>query len=128
MNICVGTKSCILTMPPKQYLQQNLYVKFLISYIIASYNPYCRRCLKCFACSKSLFTESPRWLASEGKIARCMESLQHIAKISKQQMPESAEENLQKIAEQSKGKVYGPTSFLSSKRLAANTALVIVCW
>jgi hypothetical protein len=57
-----------------------------------------------------------------------MEYLQHIATISKQNMPEDIEDKLQKIVEQSKGKVYGPASFFSSKRLAANTALVIVCW
>jgi hypothetical protein len=57
-----------------------------------------------------------------------MEYLQHIATISKQQLPEDTEDKLKRIAEQSKGKVYGPASFLSSTRLAANTALVIVCW
>jgi len=57
-----------------------------------------------------------------------MEYLQHIATISNQHLPEGTEAKLQRIAEQSKGKVYGPASFLSSKRLAANTALVIVCW
>jgi hypothetical protein len=57
-----------------------------------------------------------------------MEYLQHIATISNRQLPEGTRDKLQKIAEQSKGKVYGPASFLSSKRLAANTALVIVCW
>jgi hypothetical protein len=57
-----------------------------------------------------------------------MEYLQHIATISKQNLPEDTEVKLQRVAEQSKGKVYGPASFLSSKRLAVNTALVIVCW
>jgi len=57
-----------------------------------------------------------------------MECLQHIATISNQQLPEGIEDKLQKTAAQSKGKVYGPASFLSSKRLAANTVLVIVCW
>jgi uncharacterized membrane protein len=57
-----------------------------------------------------------------------MECLQHIATISKQHLPEDTEDKLQKTAAQSKGKVYGPASFLSSKRLAVNTALVIVCW
>jgi hypothetical protein len=57
-----------------------------------------------------------------------MEYLQHIATISNQQLPEGTKDKLQKIAGQSKGKVYGPASFFSSKRLATNTALVIVCW
>jgi hypothetical protein len=57
-----------------------------------------------------------------------MECLQHIAAISKQQLPEGTEDRLQETAAQSKGKVYGPASFLSSKRLAVNTALVIICW
>jgi hypothetical protein len=57
-----------------------------------------------------------------------MEYLKHIATISKQHLPEGTEDKLQKTAEKSNDKVYGPASFLSSKRLAANTALVIVCW
>jgi hypothetical protein len=57
-----------------------------------------------------------------------MKYLQHIATINKQRLPEDTEDTLQKIAAQSNGKLYGLASFLSSSRLAANTALVIVCW
>lgn len=81
-----------------------------------------------FVCAQRLFTESPRWLASEGKIAQCMEYLQHIATINERSLPEGTEDTLQKISEQSKGKLYGPASFFSSTRLATNTILVIVCW
>jgi hypothetical protein len=84
--------------------------------------------MKCFCLLQSLFTESPRWLASGGKIMQCMEYLQHIATTNKQSLPEGTEDTLQKISEQSKGKVYGPISFFSSARLATNTILVIVCW
>jgi hypothetical protein len=57
-----------------------------------------------------------------------MQYLQHIARINKQRLPENTEDTLQRIAAQSSGKLYGPASFLSSARLAANTTLVIVCW
>jgi hypothetical protein len=57
-----------------------------------------------------------------------MEYLQYIATINKQLLPEGSRDTLQTIAEQSKGRVFGPVSFFSSTRLAVNTTLVIVCW
>ncbi|XP_023722542.1 beta-alanine transporter isoform X2 [Cryptotermes secundus] len=79
-------------------------------------------------CAQSLFPESPRWLASGGKILRCMRSLRYIARINKQLLPASAEDTLRNFAEQSKGVVYGPASFMSSVRLATNTVLLVICW
>jgi hypothetical protein len=57
-----------------------------------------------------------------------MRSLRYIARINKQLLPASAEDTLRNVAEQSKGAVHGPASFMSSARLATNTALLIVCW
>ncbi|XP_069687214.1 organic cation transporter protein-like isoform X1 [Periplaneta americana] len=81
-----------------------------------------------FICSCSLFIESPRWLASRGKISRCLATLRHIADNNKLELPDSAENTLRRVAEQSRGKVLGPSSFLSSTRLATNTALLVTCW
>jgi hypothetical protein len=57
-----------------------------------------------------------------------MVSLRYIAAINKQLLPASAEDILRNVAEQSKGSVYGPASFVSSARLATNTGLLVVCW
>jgi hypothetical protein len=57
-----------------------------------------------------------------------MRSLRYISRINKQLLPANAEDTLRNAAEQTKGAVYGPASFISSSRLARNTALLVVCW
>jgi hypothetical protein len=57
-----------------------------------------------------------------------MGSLRYIARINKQLLPASTEDTLRNVAEQSKGAVYGPASFMSSARLATNTVLLVICW
>jgi hypothetical protein len=54
--------------------------------------------------------------------------LKYIAATNKQHLAASAEDILQAVADQSKGSAHGPASFMSSARLAKNTALLIVCW
>jgi hypothetical protein len=57
-----------------------------------------------------------------------MRSLRYISRINKQLLPACAEDTLRSVAEQSKGAVYGPASFISSGRLARNTALLVISW
>ncbi|XP_067015458.2 organic cation/carnitine transporter 2 isoform X2 [Anabrus simplex] len=73
------------------------------------------------------FPESPRWLASRGKIDRCEKVLLHIAKINGTSLPPDTRAKLKKIASQ-KEKFYGLASLFSSWRLAKNTVLISATW
>lgn len=75
-----------------------------------------------------LIIESPRWLASKGKIKRCVKELSKIARINKTKLPEEIEMKLQKIINTNNEKVYGVMSLFSSWRLTVNGILVIIGW
>lgn len=71
--------------------------------------------------------ESPRWLATQGKIDKCVDELKTIAKFNGSTVPECAvsllEEKFQKPE-----KSYGAMSLFSHWRLAKNTLMLIICW
>ena len=71
--------------------------------------------------------ESPRWLASRGRVEDTVKVLKYIAKVNKTQIPANTYSVLEKIASK-KESVYGFASLFSSLRLAKNTLAIIVCW
>ncbi|KAF2880324.1 hypothetical protein ILUMI_25837 [Ignelater luminosus] len=71
--------------------------------------------------------ESPRWLISRGKTARCIKELQKIAKVNKTELPKDAILTLNLIAKDTE-KVYGMMSLFSHWRLAKNTICIVICW
>ncbi|KAL0271477.1 UNVERIFIED_CONTAM: hypothetical protein PYX00_008558 [Menopon gallinae] len=83
-------------------------------------------CLAYFFMYK-MFPESPRWLASKGRVKQAAEVLKYIARVNKTTYPDNAEEVLQKIADK-KEKFYGLPTLFFHWRLAKNTLLIITCW
>lgn len=71
--------------------------------------------------------ESPRWLASQGKTAKCIRQLEVIAKMNKTKVPKDAWITLRKSGAKSE-KGFGVMSLFSSWRLAKNTLMLISCW
>ncbi|KAF2886262.1 hypothetical protein ILUMI_19911, partial [Ignelater luminosus] len=70
--------------------------------------------------------ESPRWLISKGKTARCIKELEKIAKANNTRLPEDAILSLADLAKDTE-KVYGVMSLFSHWRLAKNTICVVMC-
>lgn len=72
--------------------------------------------------------ESPRWLATVGKLKESADTLQRIAKINGKTF-EITEKYLKTILpEQEKTKTYGMASLFSGLRIATNTILLVSCW
>jgi len=76
---------------------------------------------------QGMMPESPRWLASRGKVKRAMASLQYIADVNGKQLPEDTLPVLEAIASR-KEKTFGIPSLFSNARLAKNTFMIITCW
>lgn len=74
-----------------------------------------------------LLPESPRWLASRGRVKESAKVLEYIARINKTSVPENTYEVLQKIADK-KEKFYGMATLFIHWRLAKNTIIIIICW
>lgn len=71
--------------------------------------------------------ESPRWLAGQGKTAKCIKQLEIIAKLNGTEVPDDAMVTLRYRPELAE-KIYGIMSLFSSWRLAKNTILLTICW
>lgn len=71
--------------------------------------------------------ESPRWLASRGKMVQCEKMLRRIAKVNGTTLNDDALEML-KIHSSNPEKIYGVMSLFSSWRLARNTIMIVTCW
>lgn len=71
--------------------------------------------------------ESPRWLASRGRVKDSIKALNQIAEVNGTKLPDDTQEILEQIAAK-KEKIYGIPSLFSNKRLAKNTLMIIVCW
>lgn len=71
--------------------------------------------------------ESPRWLASRGRVKDSAKALSQIAKVNGTELPENTYEILEQIAAK-KEKIYGIPSLFSNKRLAKNTLMIMICW
>ena len=72
--------------------------------------------------------ESPRWLATKGRLTESAVQLNKIAKIngSKVRMSEKVlKDMLPKVDVEA---VYGMMSLFSGWRLAKNTIIIIICW
>ncbi|XP_065157525.1 organic cation transporter 1-like [Atheta coriaria] len=82
-----------------------------------------------FLLSRPWMIESPRWLASKGKIKRCYQELEKVAKTNKTDMPNNTEAVLKK-AYDVKGTEKNHTilGLFSSPRLAKNTIMLVCCW
>lgn len=74
-----------------------------------------------------MLPESPRWLASRGRVEDSAHVLKYIAKVNKTTLPENTYEVLQKIADK-KEKFYGMATLFIHWRLAKNTIIMIICW
>lgn len=74
-----------------------------------------------------LLPESPRWLASKGRVKKSADVLKHIAKINKTNLPVMTYDVLQKIADK-KEKFYGVATLFIHWRLAKNSVIITVCW
>lgn len=71
--------------------------------------------------------ESPRWLASKGKVSKCIKELRKIAEVNGTTLPEDLEESIQLLRKKDE-KVYGVISLVSSWRLAKNGFLIVTGW
>ncbi|XP_065157057.1 organic cation transporter 1-like [Atheta coriaria] len=79
--------------------------------------------------SQKWIIESPRWLASKGKITRCIKELRNVAKANKTELPSDIEEVLIKYCqENSQGKHQSIFALFSSPRLTKNTILLLLSW
>lgn len=75
----------------------------------------------------SIIIESPRWLASRGKIAKCVKELEKIARMNGTKVPENAAMQLQKMNYGTE-KTFGIIRLFSSWRLTKNSILIMVGW
>ncbi|XP_026479554.1 solute carrier family 22 member 4-like [Ctenocephalides felis] len=80
-----------------------------------------------FLISNKYMIESPRWLASRGKMVQCEKMLRRIAKVNGTTLNDDALEML-KIHSSNPEKIYGVMSLFSSWRLARNTIMIVTCW
>lgn len=73
--------------------------------------------------------ESPRWLITRGNYKRAAFYLNRIAKINKKSI-KLTEEQLRKLIplDEKAEKTYGMVSLFSGKRLARNSAFLVVAW
>lgn len=72
--------------------------------------------------------ESPRWLATVGKLKQSADILNRIGKINGKSF-EISEKYLKTILpEKQSTKTYGIISLFSGLRIAANTTLLVSCW
>lgn len=77
--------------------------------------------------------ESPRWLATSGRLADCAKYLTAIARINGRTDIDIDESYLKKMLPDGSGtdggdQVYGMLSLFSGWRIARNTLLLIFCW
>lgn len=79
---------------------------------------------------RSYMIESPRWLATKGRLAECAAYLTTIARINGRPTDEITETYLKKILPNTQGgeQVYGMLSFFTGWRIARNTLVLVLCW
>lgn len=72
--------------------------------------------------------ESPRWLATVGKLEQSASTLRRIGKMNGKSV-EITEKYLKSvIPEKQNTKTYGIISLFSGRRIATNTILLVSCW
>lgn len=84
-----------------------------------------------FNCSYMI--ESPRWLATSGRLAECAKYLTVIARINGRPDSEITETELKKMLPDSStgtgsGQVYSILSLFTGRRIAQNTLLMVFAW
>lgn len=75
--------------------------------------------------------ESPRWLATSGRLAECAKCLTNIARINGRPTSEITESYLKKMLPDNINggeQVYSMLSFFTGWRIARNTLLLVFCW
>nr|CAD7406604.1 unnamed protein product [Timema cristinae] len=111
---CIGWTAGLCTMPLVFWALSGDWSMFLIVTTIPS-------ALFLFTCK--LFPESPRWLATTGRVAKCEKALGKIAKMNENTLPANTADILLTLSKK-KEKSYGFASLFSSWRLAKNTFLI----
>lgn len=72
--------------------------------------------------------ESPRWLATRGRLDEAADVLNHIGQINGKSINITEKLLRAALPTQAPEKVYGMLSLFSGFRLAKNTMILIICW
>ncbi len=72
--------------------------------------------------------ESPRWLATVGKLKESAATLNRIAKINGRSFEITEKYLKTMLPDKQSTKTYGIISLFSGLRIAANTTLLVLCW
>ncbi|XP_067015468.2 organic cation/carnitine transporter 2 [Anabrus simplex] len=114
---CLGWTLGICIMPLTAWASGNWVIFMLVTTLPAGLFLFVRK----------HFPESPRWLASCGKIEQCQKVLSYIAEINGTSLPPDTKDILKKIAGR-KEKFYGIASLFTSWRLGKNVVLICGSW
>lgn len=116
-------------------LRVGVFSKGVFLVVHSLFNAYIFFCVRMYiaiAAECSYMIESPRWLATTGRLAECAKYLTVIARINGRNDAEITETNLKKMLPESSrtdgGQVYGMLSLFSGFRIARNTLVLIFCW
>lgn len=91
---------------------------------------FCTHVMFAFEHTHRYMIESPRWLASVGKLDECAKYLTCIARINGKTDVDVSEIYLKKMLPDNNKveNVYGMLSFFTGWRIAMNTMLLVMCW
>ncbi|XP_026479547.1 solute carrier family 22 member 5-like [Ctenocephalides felis] len=113
----IGWTFGICTMPLLMWWLRNWF-----DFVLVSSLPFA-----IFLINNKYMIESPRWLASRGKMKKCEKTLRTIAKVNGATLNDDALEMLKDYSSEPEH-VFGMMSLFTSWTLAKNTIMLLICW